>query len=136
MTERWARIGEHLKNAALYEDDKAQPTGQAWKNRVLARHDGEALVLPSTGSSKLKPLLIFLPLVILVLLMVFSIWGAYTPASGDDDGPGGALKLAMQLLDIQMPAFNLWYLVILGAGISLLTFLVRGRTPNFLPLDW
>jgi len=115
---------------------KARVTGQAWKNRVLAHHGGQALVLPSSGSSNLKPLLIFLPLVILVLLMVFSIWGAYAPATGDDDGPGGALKLAMQLLDIQMPSFNLWYLVILGAGISLLTFLVRGRTPNFLPLDW
>ncbi|MBC8367528.1 hypothetical protein H8E52_08965 [bacterium] len=136
MTERPARIGEHLKNAALYEDDKARITGQAWKSRVLARHDGEALTLPASGSPNLKLLMIFLPLVILVLLMIFSIWGAYAPDSGDDDGAGGALRLTMQLLDIQMPSFNLWYLVILGAGISLLTFLVRGRTPNFLPLDW
>ncbi len=134
MTERWARIGEHLKNAALYEDGKARVTGQVWKSRVLARHEGQALTLPAIGSSNLKPLLIFLPLVILILLMVFSIWGAYAPARGD--GPGGALKLAMQLLDIQMPSFNLWYLFVLGAAVSLLTFIVRGRTPNFLPLDW
>ncbi len=135
MTERWARIGEHLKNAALYEETGVRPVGQAWKRRVLARHGGEAIVMETSGS-KLKPLLIFLPLVLLVAMMVISVWGAYTPSAGDDDGPGGAVKLAMQLLDIQMPAFKLWYVVALGGAVTLITFLVRGRTPNFLPLDW
>ncbi len=135
MTERWARIGEHLKNSALYEDAEARPVGQAWKRRLLARQGGETLVLGG-GSSSLKPLLILLPLGLLILLMVASIWNVYLPPSGDDDGPGGALKLTLQLLDIRMPTLNLWFLVILGAGVTLLTFLIRGRTPNFLPLDW
>lgn len=135
MTERWARIGEHLKNAALYEDHGAPSAGQAWKHRLLARQGGESFAL-GRGSSSLKPFLIFLPLVLLVLLMVLSIWNVYLPSSGDDDGPGGSLKLAMQLLDIQIPTFNFWYLAILGLGVTLITFLIRGRTPNFLPLDW
>jgi len=135
MTERWARIGEHLKNAALYEDPDARPPGQAWRRRLLDHRGGEVIVL-DRGSSSLKPLLIFLPLVLLVLLMVFSVWGAYAPAAGDEDGPGGMLKLSMQLLDIQLPAVNIWYLLILGAAVTLITFIARGRAPNFLPLDW
>jgi len=136
MTERFSRIGEHLKNAALYENPSARPAGQAWKRRLLARQGVGAIGLDGGWSAGMRGLLIILPLILLVLLMVLSVWNLYAPSVGDDDGPGGAIKLAMQLLGIQAPAINIWYLMIFGAGVTLITFLARGRIPNFLPLDW
>lgn len=136
MTERWARVEEHLKNAVLYERPHAAEAGEAWKRRLLARHGGAAVMLDADGPQVLRILIIFIPLVLLVLLMVISIWNFYTPPAGAAEGPAGWLRLSMQLLDIQLPAFNLWIFALIGAGVAGLTFLARGRLPNFLPLDW
>jgi len=138
MTERWARVEEHLKNAALYESPDAAAPGEAWKRRLLARRNGETIAVAAAGRSPgMQALLIVLPLVILILVLALSTWSIYEPsAGGDESGRGGWLRLSMQLLDIKLPVLKFWHLMAFGLGVTGLTFLVRGRLPNLPPMDW
>lgn len=134
MTENLRTLREHLSNARLYagEAPVAGAHAAAWRAALLVRYPAPARRRrpAAAGTSFWRlALLIALPLCVAGLITALALAGFdFTPPVP------GPLPTAELLGRSAAAPHYVWY-GLAGLGV-LITFLVRGRLPRLLPLDW
>lgn len=134
MTEDLRTLREHLSDPRLYAGDApaagAHPA--AWRAALLVRYPAPARRRrpASAGHAFWRlALLIALPLCIAVLVTALALAGFDFRSLVPGPLPTGGL-----LSRTSAAPHYVWYG--LAVASTLLTFLVRGRLPRLLPLDW
>ena len=145
MSDQWKRVEDHLREASLYEAASPRPAAASWRRRLLSRYGAPGDPLPAGGRLRqFFPAIFSLSLVLLALILAWhygyldGFLASHDPASLEvaDRRPSEWIRLAMSLLEVELPRFGLksfFAMLALSAG---LTVLVRRRSLNFLPLDW
>lgn len=134
MTKDLRTLRDHLSDPRLYAGDAPAPGAHpaAWRAALLVRYPAPARRrrrAAAESSFWRLALLIVLPLGIAALATTLAM-------AGFDLTPRLALPLTGDALLSRATAAPpyLWYG--LAGASTLLTFLVRGRLPRLLPLDW
>lgn len=134
MTDDLRSLREHLADERLYAGAPPAPSAHpaAWRATLLARYPDRCRPRPAAGTPGLWRLILLVALPLAVATTV-----ALLAMAGVDLTPRFDLPRVLsgrQLPDpLQVPRY-VWYG--LAALSTLLTFLVRGRVPRLLPVDW
>ena len=134
MTEDLRSLREHLADERLYASAPAAASAHpaVWRAALLARYPAPAPARPLSRANEHWRLALFvaLPLAIATAVTLLAMAGVdLTLRLGLPQALSGR-----QLAEAFQAPRYVWYGL---AGLStLLTFLVRGRVPRLLPLDW
>jgi len=139
MTDELRSLREHLADQGLYGSAPPAPSAHpaAWRAALLARYPEPARArrpLSRANEWRRLILLVALPLAAAVTIAVLAAAGLdFRPPAEPPWAPFGEAIRRLAAEPLQAPRY-VWYGL---AGLStLLTFLVRGRLPRLLPVDW
>lgn len=130
MTDELRSLREHLRDATVYGSPGA--AGDAWRETLLTRFPVRARSRrPESRAAELRrlALLVLLPMLSATALALWAFFHLPVPSLS---GAPAAARLLGEFRTL--PPGLLW--LGLGAVSTLITFLVRGRLPRLLPLDW
>ncbi|MCP5525167.1 MAG: hypothetical protein H7A46_26890 [Verrucomicrobiales bacterium] len=125
-------LREHLRDPGLYGGPGT--AGDAWRGALLARfpvHAASRRPVSRAEEMWRLVLLVALPVAGAAALALWAYFRLPAPSLASDPV---ALRLLGDVTRYLPPGPLLW--LALGVASTLITFLVRGRAPRLLPLDW